>query len=57
MISKTFSRIHRTWSEMDYAQRRLLEIRTGVPMGPTVRSRRGEVSELERLWSLRPHLH
>ena len=28
---RTFDRIKRVWSELGYANRRLLEIRTGVP--------------------------
>jgi hypothetical protein len=38
--------IRKAWSEMDDAQRRLFEIRTGVPV--TARSRRAaELAELE----------
>ena len=33
--SHTIRRIKRTWAEIDYAERRLLEIRTGIPMTPT----------------------
>lgn len=43
---KTDSRAHRTiyrvrqiWGELDYAQRRLLEIRTGVALPPSPRQR------------------
>jgi hypothetical protein len=31
-IGRTIKRFRSTWAELDYAQRRLLEIRTGVPM-------------------------
>lgn len=34
-----FSRVHEIWTELDYAQRRLFELRTGVPV--TVRAHRG----------------
>lgn len=30
-LRRIFSRATQTWAELDYAQRRLLEIRTGVP--------------------------
>ena len=44
--SNLFSRVHEVWTEMDHAQRRLFEIRTGVPA--TARSRRAaEISGLE----------
>jgi hypothetical protein len=29
--ARTARRVKRVWAELDYAQRRLLEIRTGVP--------------------------
>jgi len=29
---RTINRLARAWAEMDYAQRRLFEIRTGVPV-------------------------
>ena len=29
---RTIERIREIWAELDYAQRRLLEIRTGIPM-------------------------
>ena len=39
-------RIREIWAELDYAQRRLLEIRTGVPL--TARSiRAAEIADLE----------
>jgi hypothetical protein len=33
-LRRMIGRVRAVWSEMDYAQRRLLEIRTGVPMVP-----------------------
>ena len=32
-LRRMIGRVRSLWAEMDYAQRRLLEIRTGVPMG------------------------
>jgi hypothetical protein len=43
------SRVREIMSEIDYAQRRLLEIRTGIPM--TQRSHRHEIAALESVWS------
>jgi hypothetical protein len=42
-------RITATWSDLDYAQRRLLEIQTGAPglTRPHDPSRRGRAGELE----------
>jgi hypothetical protein len=31
-IQKTFGRIRSIWAELDHAQRRMLEIRTGLPL-------------------------
>jgi hypothetical protein len=45
-------RVKRLWAELDYAQRRAFEIRTGVPVGSDRRrgiSRR--IDELERLYA------
>ncbi|HWD76949.1 MAG TPA: hypothetical protein VG371_17560 [Solirubrobacteraceae bacterium] len=45
------TRARRTWSELDYAQRRLFEIRTGVEAsGSHPRRRHGGIEELERLY-------
>ena len=33
-LRRMIGRVRAVWSDMDYAQRRLLEIRTGVPMVP-----------------------
>ncbi len=38
-LRRMIDRVRAVWSEMDYAQRRLLEIRTGVPMVPHARVR------------------
>lgn len=51
--SHTIGRVKQIWSELDYAQRRLFEIRTGVPSTapgkrPTDQAR---VDELERLYA------
>jgi hypothetical protein len=44
-------RARRIWSELDYAQRRSMELRTGVPMGTSKpRARVGrDFDELSRL--------
>jgi hypothetical protein len=43
-------RARRTWSELDYAQRRLFEIQTGLEAsGSHPRRRRAGIEELERL--------
>jgi hypothetical protein len=44
-------RVKRIWAELDYAQRRSLELQTGVPMGASkVRARIGrDFDELNRL--------
>jgi hypothetical protein len=45
-MKSTLHSIRKAWSDMDHAQRRLFELRTGVPV--TARSRRAaEVAELE----------
>ena len=43
-LRRMIGRVRAVWSEMDYAQRRLLEIRTGVPM--VRRARVGEEQEM-----------
>jgi hypothetical protein len=50
---RAISRARRIWSELDYAQRRLFEIRTGVrATAPEMRaSVRRQVEELERLYA------
>ena len=51
--SHTIRRIRHTWNELDYAQRRLLEIRTGIPMTPQGEraQARAESRELEVLFA------
>jgi hypothetical protein len=51
-ISQVIGRIKTAWSEMDYAQRRVFEIRTGIPVeGRQPRRRpRPAVDELETLY-------
>jgi hypothetical protein len=53
-LRRIFSRVTQTWAELDYAQRRLLEIRTGIPnLTPPKRPRISRhVSELEALYAL-----
>lgn len=43
-------RARETWAELDHAQRRLLEIRTGQPLTDTPRPT-VSVAELERLYN------
>jgi hypothetical protein len=47
-------RIRRVWNELDYAQRRLLEIRTGLPLSGPVSQRRDDhqIAMLEELYRL-----
>jgi hypothetical protein len=40
-------------ADADYAQRRLLELRTGLPLTPATQ-RRSEVAELEAMYSRAP---
>jgi hypothetical protein len=56
-LRRIFSRVTATWTELDYAQRRLLEIRTGIPnLTPPKRPRISRrVSELEALYALEEH--
>ena len=53
---QTISRVKRIAAELDYAQRRLLEIRTGVPFTRPEerRARRPTVQELEQMFAA-PH--
>ena len=53
-VPQMIKRITRTWSDLDYAQRRLMEIRTGLEL-TTPRERRELATtpeELERLYAL-----
>lgn len=43
-------RARRIWTELDYAQRRLFEIRTGVSDARSPRSSHPNVAELERVY-------
>ena len=52
-LSRLKQRIRRSMTEMDYAQRRLFEIRTGVPLSTVDRARdRAMIAELEAHWRL-----
>jgi hypothetical protein len=52
-IRHTIERVKRAWTEMDYAQRRLFEIRTGVAVRQAgKRTERATVDELESLYEL-----
>jgi hypothetical protein len=47
---RRINRAKRIWAELDYAQRRSLELQTGVPMGAREnRSRLGGFDDLHRL--------
>jgi hypothetical protein len=48
-IKRAARRAKRLWSELDYAQRRVFEMRTGVPLTRPNISR--SVDELERLYA------
>ena len=49
-IKRLARRFRQVWSELDYAQRRAFEIRTGVPVRPTQGPRISRtIEELERL--------
>ena len=51
LASRTIGGLKQTWEEMDYAQRRMLEIRLGLPLDePTITDSRHPVDELETLW-------
>ena len=52
-------RVRALLTELDYAQRRLLEIRTGYVFTPEERARRAraETRQLERLLDGEPHEH
>jgi hypothetical protein len=51
-VSQIISRIGQVWAELDYAQRRLFEIRTGIPARDGDRPRISRsVEELERLYA------
>jgi hypothetical protein len=51
-IKRVARRVKRIWSELDYAQRRMFEMRTGVPARAQRRPRISRsVDELERLYA------
>ena len=51
-ISRKIARLKRLWADLDYAQRRLLEIQTGVPFTTPEERRRSilRVRQLEYLF-------
>ena len=51
-IRRRIRRVKAIWAELDYAQRRLFEIRTGVPIDDLQRRRntRRAITELEALY-------
>jgi hypothetical protein len=49
--SKIIAWLRETWAEMDYAQRRMIELRAGVPL-PRVPPVRAEADQLEALYAL-----
>jgi hypothetical protein len=49
-----WQKIKRVWAELDYAQQRLFEIRTGIPVTGRTRSL-SSVEELEALYALERH--
>ncbi len=53
-FSRTLHRIRRSLHEMDHAQRRMLEIRTGVPSAMSVQRARDKamIAELEAHWRM-----
>ena len=53
-VLHTIERVKRAWADMDYAQRRLMEIRTGVPVGAAGKTadQQGSVEELEERYKL-----
>ena len=53
---RTVRQLKQTWHEMNYVQRRALEIRLGLPLDdPTgAESRRGDPDELEVLFRTSP---
>jgi hypothetical protein len=53
---RIFGRVKEIWAELDYAQRRTLEITTGMPSLTRKRPTTGtSVSELESLYALADH--
>ncbi|HZO78559.1 MAG TPA: hypothetical protein VFB39_10990 [Solirubrobacteraceae bacterium] len=50
-VSRSITRIKEVWRELDYAQRRSLELRTGLSFDKPVRDARS-IQELESLYDL-----
>jgi hypothetical protein len=55
--SRSIARVRRLWAEMEYAQRRLFELRTGllVRQTPGRAHVRPQIEELEALYALEAH--
>jgi hypothetical protein len=55
-LARLIERLRYAWAETDYAQRRLLELRTGIPMSggrpPATRAESEPAAELEELFAL-----
>jgi hypothetical protein len=51
---QTFQRIRRTWGEMDHAQRRMFEIRAGLPAEEALERARDKamIANLEAHWRM-----
>ncbi len=54
-VKQVIGRMQETWSELDYAQRRLFEIRTGVPVVKREDRHPAGVDELEAVFALEPN--
>jgi hypothetical protein len=56
-MHRTIKRFRQVWSELEYAQQRLFEIRTGIPVvKPQARIQPGlSVEQLEALYALEQH--
>ncbi len=54
-VKQVIGRVQATWSQLDYAQRRLFEIRTGVPVVNREDGPRAGIDELEALFALEPN--
>lgn len=50
----TVQRLKNAWADMDYAQRRLVEIRVGIPPKESIRQRneRARIEQLEAIYRL-----
>ena len=53
-VSRSITRIKEVWRELDYAQRRSFELRTGLSFDKPVRDARSraEIQQLESLYDL-----